>query len=96
MLESKDGPSRAASALNLTVQGRKETYCGPPDVRSLLESRGHNSVYVNVRINGLVSNRRDFENIPLSEGDRVDFLYFMGGGTCLIFPTRKLNGIHGI
>ena len=24
----------------------------------------------------------DFEKIQLKEGDRVDFLYFMGGGAC--------------
>ena len=24
----------------------------------------------------------DYEKIQLKDGDRVDFLYFMGGGTC--------------
>ncbi|MFA5809981.1 MAG: sulfur carrier protein ThiS [Thermoleophilia bacterium] len=70
--------------LRLTVQGKPVHYSGDADVRSLLESRGENSLYANVRINGSVLSRRDFENIPLSDGDKIDFLYFMGGGTCSI------------
>lgn len=67
--------------LELTVQGRPLHYHGARDVRSLLESRGENSLYANVRINGSVLSRRDFENIPLRDGDSVDFLYYMGGGS---------------
>ena len=44
------------------------------DVRSLLESRGENSLYANVRINGDVLSRRDFENISLNDGDKIDSL----------------------
>lgn len=68
------------AALELTVQGLRLSYTGPADVRSLLESRGENALYANVRINGEILSRRDFENIPLRDGDSVDFLYFMGGG----------------
>lgn len=66
--------------LELVVQGRKLSYFGPPDIRSLLESQGENSLYANVRINGNITDRRDFENIPVNDGDEIDFLYFMGGG----------------
>lgn len=69
-----------AKKLELVVQGRKLSYFGPPDISSLLESQGENSVYANVRINGEILDRRDFENIPISDGDKIDFLYFMGGG----------------
>lgn len=70
--------------LRLTVQGKPVQYSGDADVRSLLESRGENSLYANVRINGSVLSRRDFENISINDGDKIDFLYFMGGGTCSI------------
>lgn len=69
-----------AATLELTVQGQKLSYGGPADVRSLLEFQGENALYANVRINGEILTRRDFENIPLKDGDSVDFLYFMGGG----------------
>ena len=84
MLKLKDKPPQAASVLELTVQGRGVSYPGSPDIRSLLEFLGEDAAYVNVRINGSILNRRDFENIPLSDGDRVDFLYFMGGGACCL------------
>ncbi len=80
LLEREDGLPPASPGLRLIVQGGERIYSGPPDVRSLLEARGENPAYVNVRLNGEVLNRRDFEKITLREGDKVDFLYFMGGG----------------
>jgi len=66
--------------IELTVQGKQLHYHGAKDIRSLLESQGENSAYANVRINGDVLQRRDFENIRVNDGDQIDFLYFMGGG----------------
>lgn len=77
-----------AGAINLVIQGKPVTYEGMPDLASLLESRGEDSLYVNVRINGEILESRDFENIPVEDGDHVDFLYFMGGGT-LVQPDRR-------
>ena len=85
MLSLKDGGSHGDTCcLNLVVQGKELRYRGARDVRSLLESQGERSAYANVRINGEVLKRRDFENIPVGEGDRIEFLYFMGGGACSI------------
>ena len=36
---------------------------------------------VSVQVNEEFAEREDWENIQLKEGDKVDFLYFMGGGT---------------
>ena len=77
------GKQAEAKKLELVVQGRKLSYFGAPDIRSLLESQGENSLYANVRINGDITDRRDFENIPVNDGDKIDFLYFMGGGAGL-------------
>ncbi|MBI5870493.1 MAG: sulfur carrier protein ThiS [Actinobacteria bacterium] len=85
-----------ACCLNLVVQGKPLLYNGAADVRSLLESRGENTMYVNVRINDEVLGHRDFESITLQDGDSIDFLYYMGGGTCLILQTKKSSGIRGI
>lgn len=85
MLSLKDNEaSRSQECLELVVQGKPLDYHGARDIRSLLESQGEKAAYANVRINGNVLNRRDFENIPINKGDRIDFLYFMGGGSCLI------------
>ncbi|MBR5748253.1 MAG: sulfur carrier protein ThiS [Prevotella sp.] len=36
---------------------------------------------VSVQVNEEFAEREDWENIQLKEGDKVDFLYFMGGGS---------------
>ncbi len=35
---------------------------------------------VSVEVNGQILKRSQFENTTLNEGDKVEFLYFMGGG----------------
>ena len=35
---------------------------------------------VSVELNGQILRRSEFESIALNEGDKVEFLYFMGGG----------------
>lgn len=96
MLSSDKVTNEDICCLNLVVQGKPLLYCGSADVRSLLESRGENTMYVNVRINDEVLGHRDFEGVSLQEGDSVDFLYYMGGGSCLILQMKKSSGIRGI
>lgn len=36
---------------------------------------------VTVELNGDILNRKTFETTVLKAGDKVEFLYFMGGGT---------------
>jgi len=35
---------------------------------------------VSVELNGQILKRPEFESTTLNEGDKVEFLYFMGGG----------------
>ncbi len=35
---------------------------------------------VSIEINGSILDRTEFDNTSLKEGDKVEFLYFMGGG----------------
>ena len=37
---------------------------------------------VTIQVNEDFVEKEDYEKIQLKEGDRVDFLYFMGGGAC--------------
>jgi thiamine biosynthesis protein ThiS len=74
------GSEKSSVCLKLVVQGKELDYQGPADMLSLLEFRGENTLYTNVRINGEVLNERDFKNIDLHDGDNIDILYFMGGG----------------
>lgn len=35
---------------------------------------------VSVELNGQILRRSEFESTTLNEGDKIEFLYFMGGG----------------
>ena len=39
-------------------------------------------VMVTIQVNEDFAEKEDYEKIQLKDGDRVDFLYFMGGGAC--------------
>ncbi len=39
---------------------------------------------VTIQVNEDFAEKEDYEKIQLKDGDRVDFLYFMGGGACQI------------
>ncbi len=36
---------------------------------------------VSIQLNGQFVNRDDFDSTTVSDGDELDFLYFMGGGS---------------
>jgi sulfur carrier protein len=38
---------------------------------------------VSVELNGQILKRSQFETTRLKNNDKVEFLYYMGGGTCL-------------
>lgn len=37
-------------------------------------------LYVTVELNGKIPDRATFDTTPVTEGDVIEFLYFMGGG----------------
>ena len=43
---------------------------------------------VSVQVNEEFAEREDWDSIQLKEGDKVDFLYFMGGGAILVESSR--------
>jgi sulfur carrier protein len=51
-----------------------------------------NPEMVSVQVNEEFAEREDWDSIQLKEGDKVDFLYFMGGGQILDNCTiRRLD-----
>lgn len=42
-----------------------------------------NPEMVSVQVNEEFAEREDWETINIKEGDKVDFLYFMGGGNLI-------------
>jgi sulfur carrier protein len=68
--------------MKLTVNGNETEV---PDNIGLLDLLKHQEVkmpeMVTVEINGDILDRAAFETTTLSENDKVEFLYFMGGGS---------------
>ena len=63
------------------VNGDAQEVTLPLNVSELIvQSHVQQPEMVSVQVNEEFAEREDWERIQLEEGDKVDFLYFMGGG----------------
>ncbi|WP_243370024.1 sulfur carrier protein ThiS [Geotalea sp. SG265] len=70
--------------MNLTVNGKGAIVEGKDslDVNALLvELKVEQPDYVTVELNGDILERENFAQTLVKDGDTVEFLYFMGGGS---------------
>lgn len=68
--------------MTLQVNGEKLNYEDPITVTELLiERKVKMPDMVSVELNGQIILRSTFEETMLSDGDRIEFMYFMGGGS---------------
>lgn len=73
--------ARKEASLRITVSGlAREVRDGLTMTGLITLARVENPEYVTVVVNDVYVDRGDFERFELHEGDRVEFLYFMGGG----------------
>ena len=64
----------------LTVNG-KEVQAAAKNITELLaEHKVKSPDQVSVELNGEILQRGSYESSAVKDGDRVEFLYFMGGG----------------
>ncbi len=64
------------------VNGDAQEVNLPLNVSELIsQSNVQQPEMVSVQVNEEFAERDDWETIQLKEGDKVDFLYFMGGGS---------------
>ncbi len=70
--------------MKISINGKETTIAEKPDrtVDSLLEELDVSQrLYVTVELNGEILDRTVFGTTPVNDGDVVEFLYFMGGGS---------------
>jgi sulfur carrier protein len=66
----------------LIVNGKQQEVNLPINVAELIkENKVFQPEMVSVQLNEEFLNREDWINTSLKEGDVIDFLYFMGGGS---------------
>ncbi len=68
--------------MKITVAGNKKEYQDGMTVNELIEKEEvENPLYVSVTINEEFIEREIFDKTLIKDGDDIEFLYFMGGGT---------------
>jgi sulfur carrier protein len=67
--------------MKVIVNGKESDFVDGLTVRGLLSEQNVKMPdMVSVELNGQILKRSDFENMVLKDGDKAEFLYFMGGG----------------
>jgi len=70
--------------MNLVVNGKNTDIIDTLTVSELLVKEDVKMPQmVSVELNGRILKRSEFETTKLKDDDKVEFLYYMGGGTCL-------------
>ena len=70
--------------MNLVVNGNNTDITDALTVSELLVKEDVKMPQmVSVELNGQILKRSEFETTGLKDDDKVEFLYYMGGGTCL-------------
>ena len=70
--------------MNLIVNGKESNLAEGLTISQLLiEQEVKMPEMVSVELNGQILKRSEFESTTLNEGDKVEFLYFMGGGNVI-------------
>lgn len=77
--------------MTLTINGKRELIAGQRlTVAELLQLKGVAAPQmVSVQLNGQILDRGDYAATFVHEGDRVEFLYLMGGGAGAREASRR-------
>ena len=72
--------------MKITVAGELKEVAAELTVAELIKQENvETPEYISVSVNDEFVNSADFATHKLQEGDVVEFLYFMGGGSCGIY-----------
>jgi sulfur carrier protein len=65
----------------ISVNGKAQEVSTPISITDLIKLNNvAQPEMVSIQLNGQFVNRDEYDSIQVSEGDELDFLYFMGGG----------------
>jgi sulfur carrier protein len=68
--------------MKITINGNEEMIACEMTIREILSVRNVESPdLVSVEHNGVILERAEFSRLRVREGDVIEFLYFMGGGS---------------
>ena len=68
--------------MNLTINGEPREFSSGHTITALLAQLGLKSDRVAVELNRQLLPRDRWNTTPLSDGDRLEIVHFVGGGAC--------------
>lgn len=72
------------SNMKITINGNEENIGYEMTIYELFSVRNVESPeMMSVEHNGIILDKSDFSRVRIREGDKIEFLYFMGGGSLL-------------
>ena len=77
--------------MKVTINGKADELQDQTSVADILISRKIRPEMVSVELNGEILHRSKFGVTKMSEGDKMEFLYYMGGGSKGVRCT-----VHGV
>lgn len=66
--------------INITLNGKKEELPKEMSIAQLLKKKDIRPEVVTVEVNEQILSRQEFEKTVINENDKIEFVYFMGGG----------------
>jgi thiamine biosynthesis protein ThiS len=67
--------------MNLTINGETRVFTSAATLGALIEQLGMKSDRVAIELNREIVPRGQWEQTPLQDGDRLEIVHFVGGGT---------------
>jgi thiamine biosynthesis protein ThiS len=68
--------------LKIQLNGEQTELTGKHSVSDLIDSLGLKPERLAVEVNGRIIRRADWTSTTLAEGDKVEVVHFVGGGSC--------------
>jgi cysteine synthase A len=77
--------------ITIVLNGKKEELPSPMPVSELLKRKNIRPEVVTVELNERILTRQEFDTARINENDKLEFVYFMGGG--MPFSDRIANNV---
>ena len=79
--------------MNLTINGEQRVLGSPETLAALVEQLGMKSDRVAIELNRTIVPREQWAQTPLKDGDRLEIVHFVGGGTMLSASSLSTSEI---
>lgn len=66
--------------VTVTINGKNERIGGKLTIAELLQKKNVRMSAVVVKLNQKIVDKKDYDLLQLKDGDKLEYLYYMGGG----------------